>query len=103
MSEADRRAGLAAEAAIGEAALAAKEARDREALKPLKGERGDPGEQGPPGRDGRDGRYVVSSAFLFDHGRRLDGRVDTLSDGTTRTLRIVRDQNGRPIGLRDDE
>lgn len=91
-----------------------------------RGERGPAGSSGAvglPGRDGRDGApgapgmpgpqgpqgpagpagvsiYTVGTEFLRDAtGQRIEGVIEALSDGSSRTMTVVRDDRGRPTGL----
>jgi hypothetical protein len=70
------------------------------------GPKGEPGPQGPPGPVGPAGpapyvpAYPISTYLVYGG---LDGKAsaveDVMSDGSTRTRRVVRDRLGRPERL----
>jgi hypothetical protein len=66
----------------------------------LPGLPGKPGTPGKPGDPGPPGVHTVRSAFVRDDtGQRIEAVVEYLSDGSERTLRVQRDDAGRPVGL----
>lgn len=54
------------------------------------------GPVGPRGPAGPPGPYVVSAELFYDAGGRVNGMVSSMSDGSTRTMRVVRDAMGKP-------
>lgn len=70
-------------------------------VSPEPGQPGEAGLQGPQGPPGPEGPHVVNVKLERGAYGYISGLLDTLSDGTTRHLTVVR-VNGRPVELRQD-